>query len=157
MQSLDIKTKRLESQDVKVAVKIAKSFEGTYFIKEALADIARSLKSDFAYTALFDNKIVGFACFKPVNKGVIELVWMAVLKDVQNKGAGTLLIQKAVSEFKGKYRFLKVKTLAPTSNYVLYKKTRKFYENNGFIPIEIIENYPGWDADSPCLIMIKSI
>jgi hypothetical protein len=50
---------------------------------------------------------------------------------------------------------LEVKTLAPTVVYTPYERTRRFYEHAGFILLEVVDPYPGWEPGNPCAIYVK--
>lgn len=54
-------------------------------------------------------------------------------------------------------RCLKVKTLAASAAHPSYERTRHFYERTGFLLLETIHPYPGWDEDSPCAIYVKPL
>jgi len=47
------------------------------------------------------------------------------------------------------------KTLAPDVEYAPYEATRRFYEKKGFIHLETIDPYPGWDPGNPCAIYVR--
>ncbi len=53
------------------------------------------------------------------------------------------------------FRFLMVKTLSSSSDYEPYKRTRTFYKEMGFYPVE--ENKEIWGPENPYLTMIKNI
>ena len=50
---------------------------------------------------------------------------------------------------------LEVKTLAPTVVYAPYERTRHFYERAGFLLLETVDPYPGWEPGNPCAIYVK--
>lgn len=51
-------------------------------------------------------------------------------------------------------KLLEVKTLGPSKADPNYARTRHFYEKMGFLPLEETDL---WGADTPCLIMVKSV
>jgi hypothetical protein len=51
--------------------------------------------------------------------------------------------------------YLQVKTLGPSHPDEGYARTRAFYFALGFRPLEEFEQL--WDADNPCLLMVKSL
>lgn len=52
-------------------------------------------------------------------------------------------------------KYAMVETLSEKADYAPYEKTRLFYEGVGFEPLITLTEM--WDADNPCLIMIKSL
>lgn len=80
---------------------------------------------------------------------------MGIDPDYQNQGVGTKLVIETLKLLSKAYSLCKVKTLAETKPDKGYARTRAFYKNLGFIPIEIVDPYPGWDKDSPCQIFVK--
>jgi hypothetical protein len=51
--------------------------------------------------------------------------------------------------------YLQVKTLGPSRPCERYKRTRRFYEARGFVPLE--ELHAVWDENNPCLILVKHV
>ncbi len=52
-------------------------------------------------------------------------------------------------------KYIIVKTLSETANYEPYERTRQFYLKVGFEQLITLTEI--WDAENPCLIMIKKI
>jgi GNAT superfamily N-acetyltransferase len=77
-----------------------------------------------------------------------------VKKQWQRQGAGRRLLAAAEKSCgKAGMRFITVRTLAATHPDTFYARTRAFYDAIGFLPLEI---FPAlWNADNPCLLMIK--
>jgi hypothetical protein len=50
---------------------------------------------------------------------------------------------------------LQVKTLGPSHPDPFYRRTRAFYEAQGFVPLE--ETTAFWGEDNPTLVMVKSL
>ncbi len=48
-----------------------------------------------------------------------------------------------------------VETLSDKADYAPYEKTRLFYKSVDFEPLITLTEM--WDADNPCLIMVKSL
>lgn len=56
---------------------------------------------------------------------------------------------------KKKFEFLQVKTVDGASEDEYYKKTRLFYEAQGFKKLEVFPTL--WDEHNPCLLLVKSL
>jgi len=109
------------------------------------------------FWAAFDGKqAVGFVALKPHNAFTSEVCVMGVLPAYHRKGIGRQLLA-CCEEFARQdgTRYLTVKTLADTHPSKSYAKTRAFYRTAGFVPLEIFPLH--WDADNPCLVMVKSL
>jgi GNAT superfamily N-acetyltransferase len=79
-----------------------------------------------------------------------------VLPEYHGKGIGKKLMNTAEDYFKKNgCKYIIVKTLSEKANYEPYERTRKFYLSVGFE--QLITLTEMWDAENPCLIMIKKI
>lgn len=125
------------------------------YFETGISHLLKDIKTHLLYGAFIEEEIVGFITYKENNEDVIEISWLAVLPEYRNEGIGTQLVLKTLDDLGHKYRVCEVKTLAETHPDVGYAKTRNFYKQLGFISLEIIYPYPGWDKDSPCQIFIK--
>lgn len=84
-----------------------------------------------------------------------EIHLMVVDRARHGKGIGTALFAAVEAEaLAGGARLLQVKTLGPSHPDAGYAKTRRFYEKQGFLPLEETDL---WGAGTPCLIMIKPL
>jgi GNAT superfamily N-acetyltransferase len=84
-----------------------------------------------------------------------EIYLMAVDPAWHRRGAGRALVAALEADLIPQgVEFLQVKTQGPTRPDAGYRKTRQFYADVGFLPLEEIHGlWPG----IPCLIMIKSL
>ncbi|MBI5306679.1 GNAT family N-acetyltransferase [Candidatus Wolfebacteria bacterium] len=142
-----------QTNECKKAYEIAKSLP-EYFHKDGLKSIERDTKNHMLFGAYLNNELIGFAVYKEINNEAIEMLWLGILRQYHRKGYGKILVERNLAEFSKKYKVCKVKTISDSDDYEPYKKTRAFYRNLGFIPIETISPYPGWDND-PCQIFVK--
>ena len=84
-----------------------------------------------------------------------EIHLMVVDRAHHGKGIGTALFAAVEAEaLAGGVQLLQVKTLGPSHPDTGYAKTRRFYEKQGFLPLEETDL---WGAGTPCLIMVKPI
>lgn len=143
--------------NIEECVSIAKSLP-EYFTEKALISIKSDLTQYGFFIAIDIGKVFGFLIFKIKSTEVAELCWLAVSPDRQRNGIGTLLVEKVARHLKNKgIKILNVKTLAKEIIHTNdpYELTRGFYKKLGFIHIETIEQYPGWDDGNPCAIYAK--
>ncbi len=129
---------------------------GQYFTDEAIATIGEDLRKHSLYVALGSGEVVGFATVQRKSAHVAEILWMAVKLAQQHKGIGSAIMSHVADDLRGQgVRLLEVKTLAEDADYPPYEATRRFYEKMGFMHLETIDPYPGWEPGNPCAIYIK--
>jgi len=149
---MDIKITK--TSDYKSALDIARK-NPHFFNSNGLETIEDDLKSGILFGAFDVQKIVGFICFKELNTQVVELAWIAIGPEYQNKGIGTCLVNECLKLLPKKYLICEVKTLSEIDPDPEYAKTREFYKKLEFIPLETISPYKDWGTDNPCQIFVK--
>jgi GNAT superfamily N-acetyltransferase len=103
-----------------------------------------------------DGEAVAFVSLKPHTAFSLELYVLGVKRRFHRRRVGSALVDAAEHFARGLgRRFLTVKTLAPVVTDPHYAATRRFYEAMGFLPIEVFPTL--WDADNPCMLMIKPL
>lgn len=143
-----------KTTELEKALEIAKSLP-EYFNQQGLDEMKKYLPSQNAYGAYFENELIGFASYKKVNDETIELKWIMVKEKYQGQEVGEKLLAESLTIEGEGFSVCQVKTLAETIEDKGYAKTREFYKRMGFVPIEIIDPYPGWGPENPCQIMVK--
>ena len=102
------------------------------------------------------ERVVGFLSIKIHNPYAAELYVMGILPDAHRQGLGRRLVAAAKSFLREQnVEYLQVKTLGPSNPDPGYARTRAFYMAAGFRPIEEFAQI--WDANNPCLILVKKI
>ncbi len=142
--------------NIDACLAIARELHG-YFAEQGMATImSRDLRAHLLYVAKASNEVVGFVTIKHKNNHVAEISWIAVKLEHQRQGIGSALVDRVANDlrFQG-IRVLEVKTLAADVDYFPYEKTRRFYEKTGFMHLETIGPYPGWEMGTPCAIYVK--
>lgn len=137
-------------ESLEIAIKLPE-----YFTKEAIRNMERDFKKD-ALIVAEDEKIFGFLCFG-IRNNLYEVLWMGVKQDKQSQGIGKALIDFLIQYLKDRnVKELYVKTLTPKDPYEPYKRTRKFYENNGFENLYTEKaKKEGWDDQVVMRLNIK--
>ncbi|UCH42305.1 MAG: GNAT family N-acetyltransferase [Dehalococcoidales bacterium] len=127
-----------------------------YFVESAITRMGQDIASQVLYVATHMNEVVGFTVMDLKNNNVAEISWIAVKPEFQRQGIGTALVDRVACDFSSKgIEVIEVKTLSPDADYLPYEKTRRFYEKAGFIHLDTIDPYPGWEPGNPCAIYIK--
>ncbi len=132
-----------------------------YFTDTALEVMEKDLLRHLLFIAINSDdskKLLGFAVIDYKNQNVAEILWVAVKKEHQNNGIGSSLINYINDDLKSRgIKLLEVKTLSEDIKDSYYEKTRRFYKKLGFVHLETINPYPGWDPGNPCAIYVKII
>jgi len=127
-----------------------------YFSEQGLATMSQDLIKHSLYVAMNLNEVVGFVAVHHKSNYVAEISWIAVKLDYHRQGIGSALVDRVTNDLGSQgIRVLEVKTLAADAEYPPYEKTRRFYEKMGFMHLETIDPYPGWEPGSPCAIYVK--
>jgi len=126
------------------------------FTEQGIAAMSQDLPRHFLYVAMNLNEVAGFVSIYYKSNQVAEISWIAVKLEYQRQGIGSALVDRVANDLRSKrIRVLEVKTLSSEVDYFPYEKTRRFYEKMGFIHLETIDPYPGWEPGSPCAIYVR--
>lgn len=123
-------------------------------IEESIIEYVDNVKDTIFYVAFDNDKLIGFLSLKSNNEYTLEIYVMGIIKEYQKKGIGKKLMDEVAQYSQDKdYKLLMVKTLGESHPNKYYKKTRGFYKNVGFYPIEEIKEI--WGEQNPCLLMVR--
>jgi GNAT superfamily N-acetyltransferase len=126
-----------------------------YFTPKAIATMTSELRDHTLYLAIDSDEVLGFISYFNKTELAAELSWLAVKPAHQHQGIGSALVEYMVKNLKSqRIKLLEAKTLAEDADFSPYEITRKFYEKLGFIHLETIDPYPGWDPGNPCAIYV---
>ena len=125
-------------------------------MESAITRMSQDMASQSLYVATHMDEVVGFAVMDCKSNHAAEISWMAVQPEYQRQGIGSALVDRIAGDsvFEGVI-LLEVKTLSADVDYPPYEKTRRFYEKVGFIHLDTIDPYPGWEPGNPCAIYVK--
>jgi len=144
-----------DEKHIAACLSIAKQLP-QYFTEEGINTMSKDLLTHQLYIAIDSEEVVAYVAVEQRRHKVSEISWMAVKPGCQRQGIGSALINHIIADLLSQgVRLLEAKTLSAGIEYSPYEKTRLFYEKMGFIHLETIDPYPGWEAGSPCAIYIK--
>jgi GNAT superfamily N-acetyltransferase len=126
-----------------------------YFMPSGLQALRRDLERGELYGAFVGDRLVGFALYTELNQEAVELAWLGVDRAYWSRGVGTKLVGESLHRLATRYRACELKTLAAHVPDAGYARTRRFYAKLGFIPLEVIDPYPGWEPGNPCQILAR--
>ena len=102
--------------------------------------------------------VVGFAIVDRRSARAAEILWAAVADRRRGWGLGTRLVEHVLAELSaGEVRLVEVKTLDASAGYEPYEATRGFWEARGFVQIDSIDPYPGWQPGNPCAVYVAAL
>jgi ribosomal protein S18 acetylase RimI-like enzyme len=136
--------------------RILRALPDWFGLEAALRDYAATVPALPTFLAIQNQQTVGFLSLKQHNPYAAEIYVMGVLPACHRRGIGRALAEKAeLYASSRQIEYLQVKTLGPSNDDVHYAQTRAFYAALGFRPLEEFSQI--WDANNPCLIMVKKI
>lgn len=103
-----------------------------------------------------DGRAIGMVVLKQHTPHAVENVVLGVRPARHRRGIGRMLIARAEAWARAHGAdYLTVKTRGPSAPDPNYERTRLFYQAMGFVPLEEFPTL--WDADNPCLFMIRPL
>ena len=141
-------------EERRACLEIAKALP-EWFNEAGLKAMERDLREEETFIAVEDGQVLGFVTLKPVSDKALEILWMAVKRELRGRGIGSQLLGfiEGLAGEKG-FEVLVVKTSGDLS-YRPYDETRRFYEKRGFVRVALIDPYPEWGEEA--LIYVKCI
>ncbi len=134
---------------------ILRSLPDWFGIEAAIVSYRRDIESMDTYVAEAAGQLVGFITVRIHNEYSAEIQVMAVSAAHHRKGIGRELVVHAEQVLRAQsVEYLQVKTLGPSRPSEHYQRTREFYADVGFRPLE--ENQL-WGEVNPCLMMVKHL
>ncbi len=143
------------AEDFPACEAILRSLPDWFGIESSIDQYAADLPGLTTLVAAVDDEVVGFLAMKFHFEISAEIYVLAVRAELHRKGIGATLLDRAerIAHAQG-CEFLQVKTLGPSHPSPHYARTRQFYLDRGFVPLEELHGlWPG----NPCLIMLKHL
>ncbi len=129
------------------------------FFTDDVPDRVRSdLERHDGWVTLDGDTVAGFVVIDRRSPRAAEILWIAVEPSRRNAGFGSRLLDHVLAELReGGVALVEVKTLDPSADYEPYEATHAFYERNGFVQIDCIEDLPGWGSENPAAILVAAL
>ena len=125
-------------------------------IEEATLGYIEGVADKLMVIASVSGQAVGFLSAIHHNQYTSEIYVIGVKRKFHRRGIGTMLLTSIANYLKNQEtEYLMVKTLGPSHPDEGYRKTRLFYEQVGFRPLE--ELIELWGKENPCLLMVMRI
>lgn len=138
-----------------ICERVLRALPQWFAIESALSDYIKDVQEMETWAAT-DKEALGFISVKKHNAKTAEIHIMGVLPKYHAKGIGKELVRTVEKSLSSQgFEFLTVKTLSGSRPDEYYDKTRSFYLNYGFAPIEEFKTL--WGKANPCLLMLKRL
>lgn len=145
-----------EEKKSEICRKVLFALPEWFGIEEATEEYIDGVKGKQFLAAKIYDEFVGFYSIKDHFSETSEIYVCGVLPQFHRNGIGRLLQMETEKLLRTQNkRFLTVKTLSNSHPDKGYAGTRKFYQAQGFIPLEVFTEL--WGADLPCLFLVKPL
>jgi ribosomal protein S18 acetylase RimI-like enzyme len=145
-----------ENKKSEICRKVLSALPEWFGIEEATEEYIEGVQGKQFLSAKIDDDFVGFYSIADHFPETSEIYVCGVLPQYHRKGIGKLLQIETEKLLRAQNKkFLTVKTLSSEHSDEGYAKTRKFYESQNFIPLEIFTEL--WGKDLPCLYLVKAL
>jgi GNAT superfamily N-acetyltransferase len=129
-----------------------------FFTPDVPDRVAAELTHHESWVVADGDEVVGFAVVDRRSPRAAEVTWAAVRADRRGGGLGTRLLDAVLAELAaGGVRLVEVRTLDASAGYEPYEATRGFWEGRGFVQVDSIDPYPGWQPGNPCAIYVAAL
>jgi GNAT superfamily N-acetyltransferase len=129
-----------------------------YFTPDVPDTVAADMSHHESWVVADGDEVVGFAVVDRRFAHAVEILWAAVAAERRGAGLGTRLIEAVLAELEaGGVRLVEVRTLDRSAGYAPYEATRGFWEARGFVQVDRVDPYPGWQPGNPCAIYVAAL
>jgi len=129
-----------------------------FFTPDVPDTVATDLGHHESWVVADDEEVVGFAVVDRRSARAVELLWAAVAADRRGAGLGTWLVEAVLAELAaGGVDLVEVRTLDRSAGYGPYEATLGFWEARGFVQVDAVDPYPGWQPGNPCAIYVAAL
>jgi GNAT superfamily N-acetyltransferase len=104
------------------------------------------------------EEIVAFAIIDRRSPEAAEILWIAVQPGRHRSGYGTRLLDHVLGALRDQgVALVEAKTLDRSVDYTPYEATRAFWERNGFVQVDRIDEPPGWEPGNPAALLVAAL
>jgi ribosomal protein S18 acetylase RimI-like enzyme len=129
-----------------------------FFTDDVPATVEGDLQRNGGWVIVEANEIVGFVVVDRRSSRAAEILWIAVEPARRGMGYGTRLLDHVLSVLRDHGTALvEVKTLDRSADYEPYQATNAFYERNGFVQVDCIDEFPDWPPGNPAAIYVTAL
>jgi GNAT superfamily N-acetyltransferase len=129
-----------------------------FFTPDVPDTVAADMAHHESWVVADGDEVLGFAVVDRRSAQAVEVLWAAVRADRRGAGLGRRLVEAVLAELEaGGVRLVEVRTLDRSAGYAPYEATRGFWEARGFLQVDRVDPYPGWQPGNPCAIYVAAL
>jgi ribosomal protein S18 acetylase RimI-like enzyme len=129
-----------------------------FFTDDVPAKVRGDLERHDGWVIAEGGEVVGFLIVDRRSSQAAEILWIAVEPARRGAGYGTRLLTHMFGELRDQGVVLvEVKTLDRSADYAPYEATNAFYERNGFVQVDCIDEFPEWEPGNPAAIYVAAL
>jgi GNAT superfamily N-acetyltransferase len=154
---MDHQVRAAHSEDLEACLQIIRALPD--FFTENVPDKVRAdLERRDGWVIAEAGETVGFIIVDRRSSQAAEILWIAVEPTRRNGGFGTRLLDHVLGLLRDEgVALVEVKTLDRSAAYEPYEATQAFYERNGFVQIDCIDEFADWGPENPAAIFVASL
>ena len=129
-----------------------------FFTDDVPTTVRGDLERHDGWVIVEAEEVVGFVIVDRRSSQAAEILWIAVEPTRRNTGRGTRLLNHVFGVLRDQgIALVEVKTLDRSADYAPYEATNAFYERNGFVQIDCIDEFPDWEPGNPAAIYLAAL
>ncbi len=129
-----------------------------YFTDDVPDKVAHDLSANQGWIIVEGEATLGFSIVERRSLRAAEILWMAVHPEHRRRGLGSSLLVETLRRLDAEgTELIEVKTLDRSAGYQPYAATRAFWERHGFVQIDTVDPYPGWQPGNPAAIYVRAL
>ncbi len=129
-----------------------------FFTEDVPTKVSGDLERHDGWVIVDAGEVVGFVIVDRRSSQAAEILWIAVEPARRDTGCGTRLLKHVLGLFRDQgIALVEVKTLDRSADYAPYEATNAFYERNGFVQVDCIEEFPHWPPGNPAAIYVAAL
>ncbi|MBW4615354.1 MAG: GNAT family N-acetyltransferase [Desmonostoc vinosum HA7617-LM4] len=153
---MEFSIQEITNRKSEIAEGILRLLPDWFGIESAIVEYCHNVNQLPLFAAVTQtDAVVGFLSLKEHNEFAGEIYVMGVALEYHRHGIGKALVKYSVEYCRNRgLEFLHVKTLGESRRNSLFDRTRKFYLQVGFRPLE---EFTSIYSGNPCLIMVMAL
>jgi len=129
-----------------------------FFTEDVPGRVRGDLERHDGWVIVDAGEVVGFVIVDRRSSQAAEILWIAVEHARRAAGYGTRLLNHVLGSLRDQgIALVEVKTLDRSADYAPYEATNAFYERNGFVQIDCIDEFPEWEPGNPAAIYVAAL
>jgi GNAT superfamily N-acetyltransferase len=143
--------------DVEACLQIVRALPD-FFTEDVPDKVRDDLERHDGWVIVEGEEMVGFVVVDRRSPQTAEILWIAVEPARRDAGCGTRLLDHVFGVLRDEgIALVEVKTLDRSADYAPYMATHAFYDRNGFVQIDCIDEFPDWPPGNPAAIYVAAL